>query len=316
LFDFIGHSLDPESASARYDSEFGYPQAITDQFIGITITEFTPGLPDRGARDAAAAELATHRQLWESAGIQDYTFTLRLEAFLPPENTGPFIVTARNSEVARAERPEGNTYLPMHLLTIERLFFAIERGLDADEINVQYDPELGYPIDIFIDLWRMATDEEQRYIVADFRSDEPLTTTSPTTMPPPVPLPLWMEFSDVDATLVRGPEHCGWHETSIIFMAYADLASHIDEDQKDLYDEAQAWGGKLAFVRDPAAIPEYRYAAESDLQASLPISAVKLTAGDDGYELWYAASDPTHIYLVFPVGVEAWALATEWFLCA
>ena len=35
----------------------------------------------------------------------------------------------------------------------------------------------------------------------------------------------------------------------------------------------------------------------------------------DGYELWYERSDPTHIYLVAPTSVEAWAPATDWYKC-
>ena len=100
-----------------------------------------------------------------------------------------------------------------------------------------------------------------------------------------------MEFADVEATLIRGPEHCGWQDTWSIHLRYLDLVDHVEANHEDLYDEAQLWGGILA--------------------------AVKLADGADGegYELWYSPSDPTHIYLVNRGAVEAWALATDWFPC-
>ena len=171
VFEFIVHSVDAESAAIRYDSELGYPHSIVDRFIGVGISEFALGLPDRSAREVALAELAAHRSLWEKAGIRDYTFTVLRDVFLPAENRGPFTVTVQGGQVVDVVRPVGNRDLPEHLFTIGRLFSAIERGLDADEITVRYDPEFGYPADIFIDPYQFAIDEEQHYIVSDFQPD-------------------------------------------------------------------------------------------------------------------------------------------------
>lgn len=169
-FELIQQGADFDSVEVLYDQDLGYPFTIVDRFFSVSISDFAPGLPDRNAREAAVAELAAHRGLWEQAGIGDYMFTILRDVFLPASNRGPFTVTVQGGQVVDVVRPVGNRDIPEHLFTIERLFSAIERGLDADEMTVQYHPEVGYPIDIFIDPNRRSVDEERHYIITDFEA--------------------------------------------------------------------------------------------------------------------------------------------------
>jgi hypothetical protein len=168
-FDLIEQVADPESLEVYYDAELAYPFTIVDRFIAVGI-DLAPGLPDRSGQEAAFAELAAHRDIWEEAGIRDYTFKVLRDVFLPAENRGPFTVTVQDGDVVSVLSPQGNTHLPQHLFTMERLFSTIDRGLDADVITVRYHPEQGYPIDIYIDPDRGAIDEERHYIVSDFEA--------------------------------------------------------------------------------------------------------------------------------------------------
>lgn len=116
-------------------------------------------------------------------------------------------------------------------------------------------------------------------------------------------LPSHVAFTGVEADLWRGPAHCEWDGTW--FIEVNDESFPVETD-----------GDRPVWVRDPAEMDSFSYAAESDLQAEVPGSADLVAQSDEGYELWFDPNDETLLYLVKGDRVESWALATDYFGCA
>lgn len=120
-------------------------------------------------------ELERSRRLWESQQITGYRYRLQVFSFLPDEFRGPVLVEVRNRSTvsvtyvssgapARAQ-PFGS------MDTVEELFDTISRALDRDpdEVEVEYDPQLGYPRHARFDFEKNATDEEGGFEVTSFQ---------------------------------------------------------------------------------------------------------------------------------------------------
>jgi hypothetical protein len=115
-----------------------------------------------------AEALADARARWDSVGVSEYQLQVGKICFCAPEVTAPVVVTVRGDEVVDVRyaegRPEGAPDVPEDAPTVETLFDAVERAIDeADELQVEYDPELGYPTRIGIDFDTDVVDEELGY---------------------------------------------------------------------------------------------------------------------------------------------------------
>lgn len=112
-------------------------------------------------------ELTEARARWSAADTTDYRFTLQRSCECLPEWSAPTEVTVRDGLVVSATiedgpAPEGAA------LTIEELFNAIADALDEPVPSaVTYDPELGYPIDVQLDLEAIAVDGGLSLTVSD-----------------------------------------------------------------------------------------------------------------------------------------------------
>ena len=123
--------------------------------------------------DSRLDELESHREQWHEADIQDYSMEFRASCFCGGEFTELVTVevlqdTIRSVTVVSTGLPV--EHMPIDAwLTVEDLFAAVEQAIlgDADELQVTYDPELGYPEFVFIDREEMAIDEEMGYQVFD-----------------------------------------------------------------------------------------------------------------------------------------------------
>jgi hypothetical protein len=123
--------------------------------------------------DSRLDELESHREQWRAADIQHYRMEFRASCFCGQEFTELVIVevlqdTIRSVTVVRTDLPV--EHMPIDAwLTVEELFAAVEEAIldDADELQVTYDLELGYPEFIFIDREELAIDEEVGYQVFD-----------------------------------------------------------------------------------------------------------------------------------------------------
>jgi hypothetical protein len=114
-------------------------------------------------------DLEDARRKWERQGITSYELTVNVLCFCIER--GPFAVVVERGRVVSVTDGQGvqrtpNEFVP---LTVEDLFDKIEDAIarDADQIDVRYDPELGYPREIAIDFIELAIDDEVTYTASD-----------------------------------------------------------------------------------------------------------------------------------------------------
>jgi hypothetical protein len=119
----------------------------------------------RGADDPRAL-LERNRRLWASHRLVDYRYTVQVRCFCPGQVTRPVRVEVRGGRVARrayadsASAPDSSfadTWPEVDGL-FANVADALRRG--AEEVRVEYDPRLGYPISIQIDYDRRVMDDE------------------------------------------------------------------------------------------------------------------------------------------------------------
>jgi len=143
------------------------------------------------------AELAQNEEKWRQAGIVDYSFRLSIGCFCPYSILGPLDIQVIATEVSSIatvngvvlspDAPEYNFFSPY--VTVERLFSTVEAHLGiADEVNVTYDDQYGFPTTVFIDNRKLTTDDELFLRVSAFEIGAAFTAT-PTTAPSPTPIP-------------------------------------------------------------------------------------------------------------------------------
>ena len=109
-------------------------------------------------------DLAEYRALWEAQGLRDYTFDVRRVCYC--QFMGDVRVTVQDgvitgvtelaSEIARD---------PETFRTINSLFDLVQDAYDRDahEVQVDFDPDRGYPTRIWIDYVEMMMDEEMGF---------------------------------------------------------------------------------------------------------------------------------------------------------
>lgn len=112
--------------------------------------------------------LADARARWAAAGPRDYTVTLSVVCFCPPEWAGPFEVTVARGAVASVTR-DGAPVPADRGLTVEDVFDRIERALDGGTAEVTYDAATGMPLRARLDPVPNAVDDEQTYTLAHLR---------------------------------------------------------------------------------------------------------------------------------------------------
>jgi len=125
----------------------------------------------RGARK----ELDQGREQWESQGLDDYRYTLRVGCFCPPEVTDAIVVEVRGGEVVSLEYaaggPVGHPEYHARHDTVPELFQLIEMAIQsgADEIRVSYSPAYGFPERTRLDSSTAIADDELSLMISDFQ---------------------------------------------------------------------------------------------------------------------------------------------------
>lgn len=122
--------------------------------------------------DTSRQDFTAARQVWDTAGIHDYQFTLAQHCFCPAEEAIRIVV--RQDTVASASyTPSGQALSSDRLKSLPSLnaiFQKIEEGYarNAARIQLSLNPEYGYPERVFIDYTTMIADEELIYLIRDF----------------------------------------------------------------------------------------------------------------------------------------------------
>ncbi len=117
-------------------------------------------------------ELQAKRHLWEQASYSDYSYDVFVGCFCPFEGIFPATIVVRDDTIASAITIHNNTPVPADQLeavpTIPRLFDILEDAIEeADEIDIEYDTMVGYPVKASIDYYADAVDDEVFYEISN-----------------------------------------------------------------------------------------------------------------------------------------------------
>jgi hypothetical protein len=117
-------------------------------------------------RSVEEETLFDNREKWLRQGMPAYTYRLKVGCFCTPDVTRPVRVTVENG-VRTSIRPEvaGATVDEQSLSrydTVEKVFAIIENAINsnAEVVRVTYDPQRGYPTEVYLDYSRQMADEE------------------------------------------------------------------------------------------------------------------------------------------------------------
>lgn len=124
----------------------------------------TTGNPDQDA-------LNKNRALWKKAHLSTYTYTYKRMCFCPPEED-ILVKVQYGNVVAASYSPSNNPVMPERLdalMTVEELFQVIQKAItdQVARLDVTYNPSLGYPERIFIDVDERMADEEMTHLVGN-----------------------------------------------------------------------------------------------------------------------------------------------------
>jgi hypothetical protein len=114
-------------------------------------------------RPATRAALQQARGHWNSLGITDYQYAFQRSCFCAPDFRAPVRIEVRQGQVAEVASVETGQARPTEgYPTVEDLFARLQAALDsgAENVQVAYDPGLGYPTRFFIDQSTRIADEE------------------------------------------------------------------------------------------------------------------------------------------------------------
>lgn len=130
---------------------------------------------ESSAREKAIEQYDNARAQWEATGIDSYRYTFGFSCFCAPTNEetagpGEYVVTVRNGVIESAVQKSNGATLNARQLesmqTVDGLFDVLDEALvddQADSVEVGYDETLGYPVDIAIDYYLGAADDEIWY---------------------------------------------------------------------------------------------------------------------------------------------------------
>lgn len=127
------------------------------------------GPADEGTR------LERNRRQWSSAGTNDYRMTVKLQGAML---YAAVVVEVRGGTPVSVT-PFGPSNLPAahvtsafeQLDTVEELFAAVQRAIKQkpERLEAKYDPSLGVPVYLYVDVRANIADEEYGFTVEDFQ---------------------------------------------------------------------------------------------------------------------------------------------------
>ena len=136
-----------------------------DKSIAVVVESTVPD-----GSDEFIATVAEQRAKWEGAGIDTYEFTFYWGVFTLLN--GSYRVTVLDGQPAGIDRigasEPGVDSLDELPGSIEEVFDHLERQVGADRVDVQYDPDLGYPVSVRVDWMNNAVDDEFEMRISDF----------------------------------------------------------------------------------------------------------------------------------------------------
>jgi len=114
--------------------------------------------------------LDKQQQLWESKGIDSYSFTQRISCFCTQEYTQPKEVVVQSGVIVSVAGVTYDADIHQSILTVDARFDYIRKSLERDPeaFSVEYDSTSGFPTSFYFDFSFMIADEEIGYTFTDF----------------------------------------------------------------------------------------------------------------------------------------------------
>ena len=121
----------------------------------------------------AKTDLSTldeQQQLWESKGIDSYSFIQRISCFCTQEYTQPKEVVVQNGVIVSVAGVTYDADIHQSILTVDARFDYIRKSLERDPeaFSVEYDATSGFPTSFYFDFSFSMADEEIGYTFTDF----------------------------------------------------------------------------------------------------------------------------------------------------
>jgi len=124
----------------------------------------------------ANSELDRNRGKWESSGVSHYRFELTISCFCPFMDIIPVVVEVKDGKILSMTGADGKPLTGDFRATfeeagtVEALFAIAQANLsEADEVEITYDPQYGYPAAIQVDRIKLAVDDEISYYIGSFK---------------------------------------------------------------------------------------------------------------------------------------------------
>ena len=124
------------------------------------------GCGDLGPRTGPEADLERAELRWATEGPPSYVYAVERICFCGVGARGPVRVRVQDGAVAERAYVDSGDPVPHALAelfpTVEGVFDLVRDALasGAHTVQVTYDPELGVPVDLWIDYHAQAADEE------------------------------------------------------------------------------------------------------------------------------------------------------------
>ncbi|AXT40088.1 hypothetical protein D1814_16085 [Alteromonas sp. BL110] len=127
-------------------------------------------------------DLNANRAKWETENIDTYQFEYQVSCFCTEETTLPRLVLVEGSQVTSQTIIEGNIALPLDDATTESIdslfqLIALEESR-AESLSVKYDPELGYPTEINVDINEQTADDEYTLTISNLVAEGDVACTA------------------------------------------------------------------------------------------------------------------------------------------
>ena len=123
------------------------------------------------SQDYLLEDIATHRVIWESRRPSAYVYELERFCNCTEEARGPVRVRVRGMAVVERRYTASGAAVASSLEgvfpSVEGLFDLLEEAAKRDPwyINMNWDPDLGYPRDLYVDFESNVIDDEVSYKV-------------------------------------------------------------------------------------------------------------------------------------------------------
>ena len=166
-------------------SACGSDSGPTPTSIPTLTPTVVPQSPTTDLSDSIIAQLQGAQSRWEQSGITSYTYRASWQCFCLKEYAAQVDVQVVNNQVANVKFAEpnftGDVPEPERFGPIQDRFDFIRDAIEqeASRIDVQFHPEFGYPLKVFVDFDERTADEERGFTIltlSDGDSTGPETT--------------------------------------------------------------------------------------------------------------------------------------------